>query len=107
MPADRILALDAGEIVEFDSPSALLHITQPEEPPIHHPKSGVLVELVGRSGSEEELELRSMAAAGFIRRRLLVFYRAKKIKAQHARQRAALAEATVDLVPAQVVVKTA
>ena len=78
MPCDRVLAMDAGEVVDFDSPSALLQITQPEEPVITHPKSGVLVELVGRSGPDEEYELRSMAAAGFVRRRLLVRHRAKK-----------------------------
>ena len=78
MPGDRVLALDAGEVVDFDSPSALLHITKPEEAPIAHPKSGALVELVGRSGPEEEYELRCMAAAGFVRRLLLVRHRAKK-----------------------------
>ena len=81
MPGDRVLALDAGEVVDFDSPSALLHITKPEEAPIAHPKSGALVELVGRSGPEEEYELRCMAAAGFVRRRILVRHRAKKAKA--------------------------
>jgi hypothetical protein len=103
MPADRVLALDAGEVVEFDSPSALLGITKLEEQPILHPKSGALTELVGRSGPDEELKFRSMAAAGFIRRRILVYYRAKKIKAQRKLRKQAngaiLNPATEILVP--------
>lgn len=81
-----MLSMDAGEVVDFDSPSALLHISKPEEPPIHHPKSGALVELVGRSGPEEELELRSMAAAGYLRRRLITKFHAKRMKALVAKK---------------------
>lgn len=78
MPADRVVAFDAGEVVDFDAPSALLHITRPEEAPRFHPRSGVLVELVGRAGPGEEDGLRAMAAAGFLRRRLLVRARSRK-----------------------------
>ena len=86
MPADRVAAFDAGEVVDFDSPSALLTITKPEEAPRFHPRSGVLAALVGQAGLEVEGELRSMAAAGFIRRRLLVYARSR-IRAAGGRAR--------------------
>ena len=78
MPADRVLTLDGGEIADFDAPSALLGITGLEEPPRFHARSGTLVELVGHAGPVEEAELRTLAAAGFLRRRLLARVRAMR-----------------------------
>ena len=65
---DRILTLDNGEVAEFDSPSALLHITDPEESVIFHAKSGTFAELVSRSGPEEESKCKSLAAEAFMQR---------------------------------------
>ena len=78
MPADRVLTLDGGEIADFDAPSALLGITGLEELPHYHARSGTLVELVGNAGTVEEAELRTLAAAGFLRRRLLARVRAMR-----------------------------
>ena len=69
MNSDRVLVFDAGDIAEYDVPSALLGITRLEEAPSIHPRRDAIAEFVGRAGHVEETELRALAAAGFILRR--------------------------------------